>query len=201
MKIKIGWIGSLVVVSGGCDMGAKQTVVPAVSSRQDALPQVVHPEFENWGRFNEQATVVRKRTVSNSNGSVLVTTKMWLEKKNSTGVWVGSKVTVERGNEPMVENDQDIVNYPAHFKLPAGLDEAFFRLPSPKAKAIGNETIRVGSQEFPTQVYEWTESNETGPMTVKLWQCMDVPGKLVKQEMFVPSSKTQTTEELVEIKL
>ena len=181
----------------GCDDVGKPSnanrQLPQVSAVDESLPRVSHPEFANWSQFAEKSFVVRKRVISSAGGKVLVTTKMWLEKKDADGVSVGSQVTVERPNEPIVKNDDDFVSYPATYRLPKGLDAARLDQPSAKAKETGTEVVQIGDKKLQTRIFEWEERNETGPMTVKLWRSDEIPGKIVRQEMF-----TKSTEEVTE---
>jgi len=190
-----------IVGCGSSNDSNSKIVLPSVQTVDESLRSVAHPEFVNWSQFDEKATVVRKRFVENANGTVVVTTKMWLDKKDENEVRVGSQVTVERPNEPKLENDVDIVRYPATFRLPNGMDEARFYLPSAKAVETGTETIKIGENEFETKIFEWEESNETGPMTVRLWQSDKIPGKIVRQEMLTKSSSTKTKEDVIELQL
>ncbi len=201
MKTKSGWLFFGLGVCFGCDLvnEPKKTIqMPAVSAVDESLPKAIHPEYANWSQFPEKSFVKRKRLVSNANGTVVVTTKMWLEKKDADEVLVGSQVTVERPNEPTVENGDDIVRYPATYRVPKGMDEARFLLPSAKAKETGAEVIKIGNLDFNTKVFEWEESNETGPMTVKLWRSDEIPGKIVRQELFTKSTETKSSEEVIE---
>jgi len=195
-------LGMMAIVGCGSSNDSNSKIVlPSVQTVDESLRSVAHPEFVNWSQFDEKATVVRKRFVENANGTVVVTTKMWLDKKDENEVRVGSQVTVERPNEPKLENDVDIVRYPATFRLPNGMDEARFYLPSAKAVETGTETIKIGENEFETKIFEWEESNETGPMTVRLWQSDKIPGKIVRQEMLTKSSSTKTKEDVIELQL
>ena len=112
---------------------------------------------------------------------------------------MGSQVTVERPNEQIVENDENTVSYPATYRLPAGMDEARFSLPSAKAKETGTETVKIGETEFETKIFEWEESSEAGPTSVKLWRSEAIPGKIVRQEMFTKQIETKSTEEIIEL--
>ena len=201
MKTKSGWMILGIALCFGCDLvnEPKRSIqMPVVSKVDESLPKAVHPEYANWSRFPEKTFVVRKRLVSNSNGTVVVTTKMWLDKKNAEEVLVGSQVTVERPNEPIVENGEDIVRFPASYRVPKGMDEARFLMPSGKAKETGAEIITVGNHQFNSRIFEWEENNETGPMTVKLWQSDEIPGKIVRQELFTKSTETKSLEEVIE---
>ncbi len=185
----------------GCDISKPtnaKTQLPKVNVVDESLPKVAHPEYANWSQFDEKSFVVRKRIVSNAGGNVLVTTKMWLEKKDAERVSVGSRVTVERPNEPIVENDDDIVSYPATYRLPKGMEVVTIDQPSAKANETGTEVIQIGDKKLQTRIFEWEERNETGPMTVKLWRSDEIPGKIVRQEMFTKSTETKSTEEVTE---
>ena len=187
----------------GCDFvqQPKTTIqLPAVVD-DSSLPVVSHPEYANWSQFPVKSLVVRKRKITNANGEVLVTTRMWLDNKTPEKVFVGSQVSVKRGDEPLVENTEDIVSYPATYRLPKGIEESRFSLPSAKAKETGSETIKIGDKEYKTKIFEWVESNETGPMDVKLWRSDEIPGKIVRQEMLIKGSETKTVEEIAELVL
>lgn len=204
MYFKGFWVVVTLVCCLGCDARSGK-VVPGTSSTPqasaNALPKVAHPEYTNWSQFNEKASIVRKRIVTNANGSIVVTTKMWLDSKNANEVSVGSQVTVERPGEPAEKNDVNIVSYPATYSLPQGMDEAQFLLPTAKAKETGTETVQVQGKNVETKIYEWEENNEAGAMTVKLWHSNSIPGKIVRQEMFTKSSETKTLEEIIELVL
>ncbi len=172
-----------------------------VSAVDESQPELDHPEYANWSKFPVQSYVIRQRTVTNSNGKVIVTSKIWLESKSEKGVEVGSQVKVERPGERTVDNPSDIVMHAAKFRLPKGMNQDQFYRPSAKAKETGTEKMKVGDLEFEATVYEWEENNEAGPMTVKLWRCDQIPGRIARQEMFTKSSETKTIEELIEVTL
>jgi hypothetical protein len=204
MCFKGFWVVPALVICLGCDAGSGKVVpgsVPTTQASVNPLPKVAHPEYANWSQFNQKASIVRKRIVTNANGSIAVTTKMWLESKDAKEVSVGSQVTVERPGEPVEKNDVNIVSYPATYSLPEGMDEAQFLLPSAKAKETGTETVQVQGTQVEAKVYEWIENNEAGAMTVKVWHSNSIPGKIIRQEMFTKSSETKTSEEIVELVL
>ncbi|MCU0707185.1 MAG: hypothetical protein MUF23_02730 [Pirellula sp.] len=153
-----------------------------------------HPEYANWSRFPVGTSITRKRTVTNEFGEVKVTTRMWLESKSEKEVEVGSQINVARPNEPLEENPDSFTKYPAQFQLPEGMDPNFFLLPTANAKKAGEEVVVVDGREVTAEVYEWEDRNETGPMDVKLWRSIDVPGRIVRQEMITRSSQTKTIE-------
>jgi hypothetical protein len=94
------------------------------------------------------------------------------------------------------ENPPETTRFASRFKLPDGLSEEFFQLPNINAKKIGRENVEVHGKTVQADIYEWTESNEAGPMIVNLWRSDQVPGRIVRQEMLIESSQTKTIEEL-----
>ena len=188
---------------GGCGTSNKPILAPKVQNASDqpdeVRPMVVHPEYANWSRFPVGAQVVRYRVVSNEKGKVEVTSTLKLEQKTDRFVEIVSQVNVKRSDEDLQENPPERTKFLSEFKLPAGLSEDFFQLPSSKAKMVGEEELQVHGRSVQAKVYEWTENNETGPMAVKLWRSDQVPGRIVRQEMFIESSQTKTVEELLEV--
>jgi hypothetical protein len=204
MKSKSFWMVLSMAACLGCDMGNNSKAVipsPTTVSTDESLPKVAHPEFANWNQFPEKSFIVRRKVVSNSSGEVVATTRVWLESKSADGVVVGSQVTVKRPDMPLVDNGADLVRYPAVYRLPKGMDENQFYKPSMKAKETGRDVVKIGERDFQATIYEWEESSEAGPTSVKLWRSDEFPGKLLRQEMFTKSSETMSKEELIEFQL
>jgi hypothetical protein len=161
------------------------------------LPLVDHPEYVSWNRFPVGIAVIRKKEVTNETGSVSVTTTLRLAQKMPDKIVVESQVTVNRPGQPLVENPPLNLDFPAKFRLPAGMKLEQFALPSLKARPAGDETRQACGREFQTELFTWDEVNEAGPMKVKLWRSDDVPGRMVRQEI---KGRTQASvEEVVEI--
>jgi hypothetical protein len=158
--------------------------------------KVIHPEYANWSKFSVGSQVTRYRVVSNNSGKVEVTSVWKLTKKTDDYVEVVSQVNVHRPGEPLQENPPETTRFASRFKLPDGLSEEFFQLPNINAKKIGREDVEVHGKTVQADIYEWTESNEAGPMIVNLWRSDQVPGRIVRQEMLIESSQTKTIEEL-----
>ncbi len=76
-----------------------------------------------------------------------------------------------------------------------------FQLPSLKAKQIGQEEVECAGQKVAAKKFEWTESNESGPMQVAYWQSDTVPGRFVKQEQSTSSIGVRSHEIVVAIEL
>lgn len=192
------------VICFGCGTGTKtQTTVPVSknASETESLPTVAYPDFVNWSKFPEKSFTKRRKVVTNANGEVVVTTRVWLESKSSENVSVGSQITVQRPGMAIVENEADIVKFPSTFQLPKGLAEEQFYLPSPKAKETGTASLKIGEREFKATIFEWVESFEAGPTMVKLWRSDEVPGRFLRQELFTKSIETTSVEEVTEVNL
>lgn len=195
----------------GCDQADKRPILPvkqageataATSAPRPEPITVAHPEYENWSRFPKGASITRSRTVTNEFGEVRVTTKMWLEDKSDREVTVGSQIHVVRsGDYPEENNPPSTTKYAASFQVPQGMTPEFFQKPSDKAKLVGKEMVGIADREFETEVFEWTENNEAGPMKIKLWRSIDVPGRIVRQEMLTESSGTKTLEVVSQLDL
>lgn len=210
---RVGRVFVSLIVTGCLAIGCedKRPIVPKTAPSQsgstaqrETVPNPVlldHPEYSNWSRFPVGASVIRKRVVTNEFGEVLVTTKMWLEDKSPEQVAVGSQVSVMRTDTPPENNPPSSTTYPAKFALPSGLKPELFLLPSSKAKLVGEERVSIGELEVTAEVFEWTENNEAGPMTVKLWRSEEIPGRIVRQEMLTESSSTKTFEQISELDL
>jgi hypothetical protein len=189
----------------GCSPSNKPIIPQKQNAQQsrvvDAQPsvQVPHPEYVNWSRFDVGASVTRFRVVSNANGKVEVTTKFTLTEKSDSHILVTMQVNVQRPNEALEKNPEEHTRFPSDFTLPDGMTAEFFQLPSQKAKRVGEEELEIAGRKIQTEVFEWTESNETGPMQVKLWRSNDIPGRIARQEMLIEASQTKTIEEIREV--
>ena len=199
----IVWMAIGAFLTTGCGTSNKPMLPAGVQNPTQASDEtgntVSHPEYANWSRFPEGAHVVRYRVTTNENGKVEVTSTWKLKKRSEDFVEIVSQVNVQRSGEELQENLPETTRFPSTFRLPKGLTEEFFQLPSAKAKKVGEESLEIHGKSIITEVFEWTESNETGPMTVKLWRSDDVPGRIVRQEMLIESSQTKTIEELHEV--
>jgi hypothetical protein len=189
----------------GCGSGSEKSssspgslpsgsVAPAST---ESLPQVDHPEYVHWSQFPVGMAAVRKKEVSNEFGKVRVTTTLRLVEKTARKVVVESQVTVERSEDSVVENPPQKFEYSATFRLPAGMKQEQFSLPSFKAKLAGDETRSACGREYQAQLFTWDEVNEAGPMAVKLWRSNDVPGRMLRQE--INGRNHVSVEEVVEV--
>ena len=189
----------------GCSSSNKPIIPQKQNEQQsrsiDDKPsvQLPHPEYVNWSRFDVGASVTRFRVVSNANGKVEVTTKFTLTEKSDTHVLVTMQVNVQRPNETLEVNPEEQTRFPSEFALPNGMTAEYFELPSQKAKRVAEEEVEIAGRKIQTEVFEWTESNETGPMQVKLWRSNDIPGRIARQEMLIEASQTKTIEEIREV--
>ncbi len=167
---------------------------------QEELPLVDHPEYTHWSKFPVGALSIRKKTVTNSYGSVYVTTTHKLAVNTDEKVIVEQQVTVVRP-EVTNENPPQELEFPAKFRLPKSVTLDVFNLPSRKAKLVGEEEVAIAGTNFKCQVYEWQETNEAGPMTVKVWRSDAVPGRLVREETLILSDGATSEEILTEVQI
>ena len=198
-------VGLLVLVLVGCGsesgVGLKSQgplppgyVAPPSTAH---LPLVEHPEYVNWSRFPVGTSVVRKKEVASESGTVRVTTTLRLVEKTASKVVVESQITVDRPGQPVAPKPAFRNDFPATFRLPAGMQLAQFTMPSLRAKKIADETRAACGHDYPTVVFTWEEANEGSPLTVKLWRSDDIPGRLLRQEITGPNH--DSLEEVVAI--
>ena len=199
-KRSLGVVALVLIFGTGCDSTRKPILPAKTDQTQNAAVEpavmIVHPEYANWSQFPVGSQVTRYRVVSNQNGEVKVTTVLSLQEKTDEHVIVKSQVNVQRSGELLEENPTESTKFVSKFPLPSGLSEDYFSLPSAKAKKVGEESLEVHGKTILAEIYEWTESNETGPMSIKLWRSNQVPGRIVRQEMVIEASQTKTLEEL-----
>jgi hypothetical protein len=158
---------------------ASSSEMPAAAAAED----VPHSEFANWSRFPVGTAVVREKHVENGTDAVQVTTTLTLVEKSSARVVVESQITIaRRGHEPQT-NPPLRFDFPATFRLPGGMTSDQFSLPALKARLEDDEPRQACGREFSTQRFAWNEVNENGPMTVTLWRCDEIPGRLLRQEI------------------
>lgn len=189
------------VVSGLIMSGCKDqaTTPPVVSTQQEDLPSVAHPEYAHWSQFPIGSTTVRKKEVTNENGKVLVTTTIKLIAKDEKQVVVESQITVERGSDPIVVNPPFTAEYPATFRLPKNMTIDQFQLPSLKAKLVGEEELTVLGKQYKAQKFSWQETNEAGPMDLVVWRVDGIPGRTAREESLTGSLQNKSLEEVIEI--
>lgn len=188
-----------VALCGGCDVSGKYPPVvvdPAPPAVEGAM--VPTPQFVHWDQFPVETHVTRRKTVTNPDGSITVTTTQRLIEKTDKKITVQQQKTVERPEGRTEFSAQDLV-FAASFRLPPNLTEEQFALPALKAKLTGRETIEVAGQTYDAEVFEWEEVNEAGPMPIKIWRSNAVPGQILREEMLIRNNNQESSEEIIEI--
>ncbi len=173
---------------------------PRIDPAEDSAVAVPHPEYTNWSQFPEGTRLIRQKVVENPNGAITETTTLKLVEKREAAVVIETQVTVVRDSVEL-KNEPNQVSFPSTFRLPSGFTREQFEIPSQKAKFQEEVSVTIGDRSYPCKLYSWTESNEAGPMPVKVWFSDRVPGRLVKQESFIESSKTRSVEEVQSIEI
>lgn len=195
--VVFAWIVT-VAVSGGCDVSDKYPPVavdPAPPAVEGAM--VPTPQFVHWDQFPVDTQVTRRKTVTNPDGSITVTTTQRLIEKTDKKITVQQQKMVDRPEGRTEFPAQDLV-FAAAFRLPPNLTEEQFALPALKAKSTGRETIEVAGQTYDAEVFEWEEANEAGPMPIKIWRSNAVPGQILREEMLTQSINQESKEEVIE---
>lgn len=176
-------------------------VVVTESTEAEPGPEVPYPQYENWSQFEVGTQVVRRKEVTNPNGTVIETETLRLAEKSAEKVVVESQTFVERSSGKNDDNPPQNFVFPAKFRLPANMEIAQFSLPSMKAKQTGEEKVSVADVEYDAKVFEWTEVNEAGPMKVKLLWCEAFPGSKIRQVMNTEQTGTNSVEEIVKAEI
>ena len=171
------------------------------SNGSESYPVAINPQFGNWSRFQVGTKVVRRKEVTNPNGTVVETETLVLTDKSDTKVAVESQMLVERHDGTRIDNPSQTFEFAATFRVPPSVSLEQFQWPSLKAIRTGTEKVVLSEKEYEADVFEWTESNEAGPMSVKLLSCDDFPGRKIRQEMFTQKTDTRSIENIVAVDL
>lgn len=192
------------LIACGCKPSGPTNPLPTtqpVSASVPSGPDVPYPQFENWNQFAVGTKIVRRKEVTNPNGHVFETETLKLIDKNDKKVVVESQTLVERSTGVNDDNPPQLFTFPATFKLPASMTIEQFRLPSLKAELKGEEPIEIAGQTYQAKVYEWIESNETGPMNVRLLWADNFPGGKVYQEMLTQQTSMRSIEKITQAEI
>lgn len=190
-------------IVAGCGREAQPprgTATPS-STTADASTEVPYPQYANWSQFEVGTRVVRRKQVTNPHGVVIETETLTLREKNASRVVVESQTLVERTDGRLENNPPQTWEFPATFRLPASITLEQIELPSLSAKMIGTERVLVADTGYEARVYQWTEVNEAGPMSVRLLSAPDFPGHKLRQEMFTEQTQTKSIETIVEVEI
>lgn len=57
--------------------------------------------------------------------------------------------------------------------------------PRRDAEHMGTESIVVLGTAHEAEVWSWVDTVEAGPMSVKVWRCDQIPGRIVREETAV----------------
>jgi hypothetical protein len=209
-KFLLRSLGLPVLILAGCSdssqpksipsAGTNATASAAMEKQNDEGAKVMHPEFANWSRFPKGTRVVRSKLVENSAGKLTELSTLTLVENNASEVEIAMQITTIR-DDGEVRNEPMSMKFPAAFRLPPGMNKEQFELPSTKAKLVEEVEVEVAGNRYPCKVYSWTESNEAGPMPVKVWYSDLFPGRLVRQETITESTQTKRTEEVKSIEI
>lgn len=192
MRLSLQLSGVLaVLVAGGASSGCSRQAAAELSAQSaqgtaaptsTPAPIVPHPEFINWQQFPIGTEVTRVRRVSNAASTITVTTRTRLADKNQRKITLETQTDVQRPNEPLEQNAPTTLDVSASFALPSGMQAEQFSMPALKARKAGQEPIDVLGKEYVAQIYGWEDSSEAGPISVQVWWCDDLPGRVVQEK-------------------
>jgi hypothetical protein len=180
----------------GCE--SKSVSTPQASTAP-ALKAVPNADYECWRQFPLGTRVVRRKTMSNSQGTTTVTTTLELRQVDDGDAKVDSQVTVVRPTEE-TQNPSETIIFPATHKIPENMDANQFALPSPDARLLREEVINVNNKDYSTAVYQWKTILESGPVDVTGWFCNSFPGRQIRLE-FDYNDDTTGVDEIVEVQI
>jgi hypothetical protein len=169
------------------------------ASTAPALKDVPNADYECWKQFPLGTRVVRRKTMSNSQGTTTVTTTLELRQLEESKAKVESQVTVVRPTEE-TKNPSDTITYTATYQIPENMDADQFALPSPDARLLREEVVNVKNKDYSTAVYQWKTILESGPVDVTGWFCNSFPGRQVRLEFDYPDDTTGV-DEIVDVQI
>ena len=197
-SISKAWCIVFCISCAGCGAASSVSPIAATSSVDEARPQVSHPEYANWSRFPVGTRVVRKDVLASPAGDRFLYTTLRLAQKSNAMVILETQTAIEQAGE-RIESDINRVEYPAKFRLPSGMQSEQFDLPSLKAKLVGAESLQVGGREVETEVFQFEDTTEAGPVDVTLWRSSTIPGRQVKKEIVDRNRIVLSSSEILEI--
>lgn len=191
-------IALLPLVSLGCE-GKPIPVQPVATTTQPALKAIPSADYTCWKQFPIGTRVVRRKTMINEHGKVVVTTTLELASCDPKLAEVKSQITVVRDSDT-TENPADILQFPANHSIPEDMSEEQFKSPVPDAQLIGEESVTVLDKTYKASVYRWKAALESGPVGVRGWFSDGFPGRQLRIE-FDYSNGTSAIDEVVALQI
>ena len=142
--------------------------------------------------------VVRKDVLASPTEDRFLYTTLRLAEKSDTMLALETQTAIEQAGE-RIESDVNRVEYPATFRLPTGMKVEQFELPSLKAKLVRAENLQVGGRQVETEVFQFEDTTEAGPVDVTLWRSSTIPGRQVKKEIVDRNGIVLSSSEILEI--
>jgi len=174
---------------------------PTEKPSTDNLPIADNLNFKNWSRFPVGTTVTWVKRTTNAKDWVKETTVRKLVEKTADKVVVEWQVTVERPNYETRVNPPNRTEFPATFRVPAGMNAEQLQAPSLKAKKVGEDLVTVLDKTHQAEVFTWQDGTESGPMEIKAWYVDTLPGRIARQTMRVAEKEFESLEEITSISI
>lgn len=191
----------VVMLLTGCSPATRPTPVIESAGPVSTGPSIADRDYAFWQSFPVGTSIVRTAVTQSNDGTATSVERLTLIEKTDDKLIIERQNTTSRSDGYKVVNPPDLRTHPKSFTCPNGMKPDDFAKPSLKAMSKGTETIDGPGRRIECQVWMWTDSTESGPMTVTLWESKDVPGGRVKQSMKVDAKSIETIETFTSIEI
>lgn len=158
-----------------------------------------NPVYKSWAGFEEGAAVTY-RSVTEAGGERteerLAYTLVDLTKEKA----VVERVVTQTVDGREVVNPAQRLENARTFTLPPGIDPKKFGKPEGLLES-GEETVTVDGKEYRARKEKTKGRVEAGDVFTETWSSDEVPGGLLKSVSEVPSQRSTTVVELIELKI
>jgi hypothetical protein len=187
----------------GCDgqpaRAPRPVARPAAVDSVD-LPVADNLDYVNWKSFQVGTSVTRKSVTRVGENYTASVETLKLLAANDTEVVVERQNTTERSDGSYKAiNPPEKRTYVKSFRVPRGMKVEDLQKPALAAKEVGEDLVTVCGKSVKARVFQWSDRSDVGEMQVRLWLSDEIPGRIVKQEIKVPATKSQTLEEVTEM--
>ena len=163
-----------------------------------AADQAESPIYRSWAGAKIGTSVTHREVVVTKGVRVETTRKQTLTKRTDSKVVIDEEqFGVGASGEPEVLTSLSLDYNKALFLLP-GMTREKIEKPGIDGKG-GEETIKVAGKEYKAYWCETVAPTDHGPATARTWISGEVPGKVLRTSMKVPSADKIVTTELIEV--
>lgn len=174
---------------------AASCLAPAVARAED----VESPIYRSWAGHKVGTTVVFRETIANGKNVLETTRTQTLTKLTPDEALIDEEQTKVVAGKTEVISAMNL-SYKKKFLLLPGVSRDTLEAPT-GIGPHGVETIQVAGKEYRAHFYETEAPTDHGPARGRTWISGEVPGKVLRSVIKVPSADKTITQELLEIKL